>query len=85
MHEVSSFLLLRNSEEGNSSGTAGAGLAVTATVFNDVSNIEFDLRAAVLRVTYGTPDKTANLDFSLMATASFTLVTGVSVVATVSS
>ena len=66
-------------------GTTGAGQALSSTVLSDVTNIDFDLAAAVLRVTYGSPSKIAQLDLSLMATVTATLVTGVSAAFTVSS
>jgi hypothetical protein len=66
-------------------GVTGPAEALTAQVFSDVTDLDFNFAKETLRVTYGTPSKIAYLDLKGSATTSFTIVTGVSAAVTVSS
>lgn len=65
-------------------GKIGPALALTTTVFNDVTDLDYQLDKNVLKVTYGTPSKIAYLDLFASTVSTHTLVAGVSLVAVVS-
>ena len=62
-------------------GTTGPAKTLTATVFNDVKQLEFDPEHGTLRVKYGS--KTRHLDLVARSTITITISSGV-ITATVS-
>ena len=67
-------------------GTTGAGQALTAAVFNNVSDVDYQLDKGVLKVTYqnsGEPSRIIYLDLSASVTITMTIA-GSAVTVTVS-
>lgn len=51
----------------------GAGASATALALTNVSGIEFDLAAKVLRVKQSNPSKITEFDFAAAATVTYTI------------
>lgn len=58
-------------------GKSGPGLTLTATVFPDVTDLDYQFDKGVVRVTYGTPSKITYLDLTAEVTITMTIASGV--------
>jgi len=61
-------------------GTTGPGQAVTALKFTDVSKFEVDFGSNTLRVTRQGASSTSYYDYSALATLTWTITTGNTVI-----
>ena len=61
-------------------GKTGIGVTVTALVCADVTDIDFQLAANVIRVTWGTPSRVSFFDLDTIATVTYTIASHVATI-----